>query len=55
MLAPEIQLLQKSKGLRPKDQLDFEAVVLVLEPERRAWLAEALGVASPGHPWLNVL
>ncbi|WP_220454480.1 nucleotidyltransferase domain-containing protein [Nocardioides immobilis] len=55
VLAPEVQLLQKSKGLRPKDQSDFAAVVPTLEPERRAWLAEALRVASPGHPWLDAL
>ncbi len=55
VLAPEVQLLQKSKGLRPKDQSDFAAVAPTLEPERRSWLTGALRVASPGHPWLDAL
>ena len=55
VLAPEVQLLQKSKGLRAEDEADFAAVVPVLDAERRAWLASALALASPGHPWLGAL
>ncbi|KAA1429495.1 amino acid transporter [Nocardioides antri] len=55
VLAPEVQLLQKSKQPRPKDEADFAAVVPVLEPERRTWLAEALRMVSPSHPWLAAL
>lgn len=55
VLAPEIQLLYKSKGLRPKDQADFEAVLPALDAARREWLRSALAVVSSAHPWLNVM
>lgn len=54
-LAPEIQLLFKSKGAREKDRQDFEDALPLLEREQRQWLAAALGVASPGHEWLERL
>ena len=54
-LAPEVQLLYKSTGLRPKDQLDFEVVLPALNARRREWLRTTLGVASPGHAWLDAL
>jgi len=55
VLAPEIQLLYKSKALRPKDQQDFDAVLPVLEAQRRQWLRNALQLADPSHPWLHQL
>ena len=55
VLAPEVQLLYKSKGLRAKDESDFAATVAALGADRRAWLAEALAVVSPAHPWLDRL
>lgn len=54
-LRPEVQLLHKALGLRPKDQADFDACLGLLEPHPRAWLRWALGVAHPGHPWLAYL
>lgn len=54
-LQPELQLLLKAKGLRPKDQDDFDATLPHLDARRRAWLADALAVAHPGHPWLAAL
>ena len=54
-LAPEIQLLYKAKGLRPKDELDFAQVLPALDQERRQWLRNALAEAHPGHPWLECL
>ncbi|MDA1362261.1 hypothetical protein O1R50_21730 [Glycomyces luteolus] len=50
-LAAEIQLLYKAKGLRPKDEQDFAAMLPKLSPEQRAWLREAIGVAYGEHPW----
>lgn len=50
-LRPEIQLLLKARGLRPKDQQDFDAALPLLEPDARAWLRDALELAHPGHPW----
>jgi hypothetical protein len=55
VLAPEIQLLYKSKGLRPKDQADFDAVLPALRPEQRRWLRDALTIESPSHTWLSGL
>jgi hypothetical protein len=54
-LQPEIQLLYKARGLRPKDQQDFDATLPALDPTRRSWLADALLRTSPGHPWLAAL
>ena len=49
---PEIALLFKAKHTRDKDEADFEAVLPLLGPERRAWLADALARVHPGHAWL---
>jgi hypothetical protein len=54
-LAPEIQLLYKAKGLRPKDESDFAHALPALHQERRQWLRKALTEAHPGHPWLSRL
>lgn len=51
-LAPEVQLLFKSKGLRDKDDVDARTVTPLLTDEQRAWLAAAL---PAGHPWLQLL
>ena len=51
-LAPELQLLFKSKDVRPKDDLDAATVVPVLEPERRSWLANHLPAE---HPWQTTI
>ncbi len=47
-LAPEIQLLFKSRNHRPKDDADAARVIPYLEPERIAFLDRHL---PPGHPW----
>lgn len=52
---PEIILLFKAKHVRPKDEADFRAVLPRLEAARRAWLADALELAHPGHAWLAQL
>jgi hypothetical protein len=51
-LRPEVQLLHKARGLRPKDQLDFDVCAPLLDGESRSWLRSALELAHPGHPWL---
>jgi hypothetical protein len=49
---PELVLLFKAKrAVRPKDEADFEAVLPRLGPDRRRWLADALRLVHPGHPW----
>ncbi len=54
-LAPEVQLLYKSKGLREKDHADFDAAELLLSGEQREWLRQALETVDPGHTWLATL
>jgi hypothetical protein len=55
VLAPEIQLLYKSRAVREKDQADFSAVVPALDERQRAWLRDALRLTAPGHTWLDAL
>ena len=55
VLAPEVQLLYKSKGLRPKDRQDFAIVLPTLSREQVQWLREALALTDPEHPWLREL
>ncbi|MEV4799444.1 amino acid transporter [Nonomuraea sp. NPDC049421] len=50
-LAPEVQLLYKSKGMRPKDETDFQTVLPMLSDEQRCWLDEALEKTHSTHPW----
>jgi hypothetical protein len=54
-LAPEIVLLYKAKSPSWKDDADFHSVLPRLEREQRAWLARALHVTAPGHPWATIL
>ena len=51
---PEITLLYKAKHAHQrKNQDDFAAVVPHLADDRREWLADALELVHPGHPWLG--
>ena len=54
-LAPEIVLLFKSRGGRPKDDEDFADVAGLLDPERRRWLLDGIAPRYPDHPWLPTL
>lgn len=54
-LRPEVQLLHKAGGRRPKDQSDFDATWPVLDQADRCWLRDAIELAHPGHRWLGVL
>ncbi len=63
-LAPEAVLLFKSRSTqqgkpvdtpRDKDQEDFERVLPHLSAQQQAWLADALRVTKPDHPWLEQL
>ena len=54
-LAPEIQLLYKSRAPRPKDEADFARTAPCLVSTARAWLVEALVRIEPGHPWLDAI
>ena len=54
-LAPEIQLLYKSKAIRSKDQTDFDAVIGYLDQDARAWLWKSIARLDPNHAWLSKL
>jgi len=54
-LRPELVLFTKAKRTRPKDQRDFEVVAPLLDAAARGWLAGALELAHPDHPWLDRL
>jgi hypothetical protein len=54
-VAPQIVLLFKAKAARVKDEADFALVTPRLSPEARDWLAAALAVIHPGHPWIDRL
>jgi hypothetical protein len=54
---PEIVLLFKATRADPseateRDERDLAAVLEVLEPDRRVFLAELLARVAPDHPWL---
>ena len=54
-LQPEVVLLFKAKAVRPKDEMDFAAVLPHLESSRRLWLRDALTLVHPEHAWLESL
>jgi len=51
-LRPEVVLLAKAKHRRDKDEADFAVTLPVLDEEPRRWLAEAITIVHPDHPWL---
>jgi hypothetical protein len=50
---PEVALLFKAKGLREKDEADFQRVLTAVDQSRRSRLSEWLSQVHPGHPWLE--
>jgi hypothetical protein len=52
-LVPEVVLLYKAKDPRPNDEADFEAALPKLGIGARCWLAAALEVVHPDHPWIG--
>jgi Aminoglycoside-2''-adenylyltransferase len=55
VVVPEVQLLFKAKEGRPQDEADLANALPELDPARRAWLAEAIELAHPGHPWVATI
>ena len=51
-LAPELQLLFKSKNVRPKDEIDAEHVIPRLDARQRARLRQLL---NSDHAWQRLL
>jgi hypothetical protein len=54
-LAPEYQLLFKSRGRREKDERDFADCLPLLKGSQKAWLKRALELTDPLNPWLGRL
>ena len=54
-LAPEIQLLYKSKARRSRDEADFAQICPLLATDARRWLHDALELTTPDHKWIAVL
>jgi aminoglycoside-2''-adenylyltransferase len=50
-LRPEVQLFYKSKGRRPRDETDLEAMLPLLGAGARRWLDDAVALVEPGNPW----
>lgn len=50
-LAPDLQLLFKSKDRRPKDDLDAAEVMPGLAPAQLEFLSKRL---APDHPWCDL-
>ena len=51
IVAPEVQLLYKSKDPREKDERDFARALPQLSTTARTWLRENLDRVQPGHAW----
>ncbi len=52
-LRPEIQLFNKARALRPRDEADLAAALPCLTVDQRHWLRWALVTVYGGdHPWL---
>ena len=54
-LVPEVQLLFKSKTLRPKDERDLRDCLPLLTTRQRRWLRRTVMRADAAHPWLTLL
>jgi GNAT superfamily N-acetyltransferase len=53
-LVPDVQLYYKAKNTRPKDELDFEVALPLLDSEQRTWLRHAITLTyGVSHPWLS--
>ncbi|MGH2560511.1 MAG: nucleotidyltransferase domain-containing protein [Thermomicrobiales bacterium] len=54
-VAPEVQLLYKSKSPRATDDVDFEEALPLLDGRQRDWLITSLETHVEEHPWISRL
>lgn len=54
-LRPEGALLYKAGAMSSKDEHDFALCFERMDVRARTWLAEALRIVHPEHPWLDRL
>jgi hypothetical protein len=52
VLRPEVELLYKASGQRPRDDLDLDHALPLMDPDAVAWLAAAVATAHPDSRWL---
>lgn len=55
IVRPEIQLLYMAKAMETKNLQDFAAARPTLDPDAASWLAQALTITLPEHPWIGAL
>jgi hypothetical protein len=55
LIAPEVQLLYMAKSREAKNEADFDNALRQLDRPSASWLADALTLARPDHPWLTRL
>jgi len=55
VVVPEVQLLFKAKEGRPRDEADLASVLPELADDQRAWLADAIQLVHPDHPWVATI
>lgn len=49
---PEVTLAFKARHARTKDDADLKAVLPMLAPSAKTWLADTIERLHPGHHWL---
>jgi hypothetical protein len=54
-LRPEVVLLYKAKQQRPSDQADLRVALPRLSLASREWLADAIDLVHPDHPWTGLV
>lgn len=55
MLLPEVELLYKALGPRPRDDEDLAHALPLMDPAAVHWLEAAVATAHPESPWLDRL
>lgn len=55
IVRPEVQLLYMAASQEEKNQHDFQIAHPHLRDADASWLADALSVALPAHPWIAAL
>lgn len=55
ILAPEVQLLYKSKALRDKDKMDFDNARVAMNGQQKNWLKQMLIKLYENHEWIEKL
>jgi hypothetical protein len=52
---PEVTLMFKAAQARPRDRLDADTALPLLDARARRWLRYAVARMDPAHPWARGL